>query len=54
MLDKYSGEIQWNFSPGDTIDDKINYRTTAIISNPVLDDGAVYIGIIGNIYALLT
>jgi len=54
MLNKYTGEIQWNFSPGDTVDDKINYRTTAIISNPVLDDGAIFIGINGNIYALST
>jgi outer membrane protein assembly factor BamB len=52
-LNKDTGVIHWNFSPGDTIDDEINYRTTAIISNPILNDNAVIIGVNGYIYALL-
>ena len=52
MLDKTTGELRWNFSPGITIDNKINYLTTPIISDPIIDGETVFIGVNGNIYAL--
>ena len=52
MLDKTTGELRWNFSPDITIDDKINYLTTPIISDPIIDGETVFIGANGNIYAL--
>ena len=52
MLDKTTGELRWNFSPDITIDDKINYHTTPIISDPIIDGEIVFIGANGNIYAL--
>jgi len=51
-LDKLNGNLIWNFSPGYTIDDKINYLTTPIISDPTVDGETVFIGVNGNIYAL--
>ncbi|MCK5258868.1 MAG: PQQ-binding-like beta-propeller repeat protein, partial [Thermoplasmatales archaeon] len=51
-LDKLNGNFIWNFSPGYTIDDKINYLTTPIISDPIIDGETVFIGVNGNIYAL--
>jgi len=51
-LDKLNGNLIWNFSPGYTIDDKINYLTTPIISDPIIDGETVFIGVNGNIYAL--
>jgi len=35
-IEKNTGEIKWFFAPGDTIDDRVNYRTTPIISNFVV------------------
>jgi len=51
-LDKLNGNLIWNFSPGYTIDDKINYLTTPIISDPIVDGETVFMGANGNIYAL--
>ncbi len=51
-LNKLNGNLIWNFSPGYTIDDKINYLTTPIISDPIIDGETVFIGVNGNIYAL--
>jgi outer membrane protein assembly factor BamB len=52
-LNKTSGLSTWFFAPGLTINDDIyNYLTTPIISSSVVDNGVVYIGAKGNIYAL--
>ena len=51
-LDKTSGDLAWSFAPGYTINDVNNYITTPILSNPVVENGVVYIGAKGNIYAL--
>jgi len=52
-LNKTTGVSSWSFAPGFTIDNDIyNYLTTPILSNSVIDDGVVYIGAKGNIYAL--
>ena len=52
-LNKTNGEFAWDFTPGYTInDDANNYITTPLLSNPVVEDGIVYIGAKGNVYAL--
>lgn len=53
-LNKEDGELAWSFTPGYFIkeDDVNNYITTPILSNPVVNDGTVYIGAKGNVYAL--
>jgi len=54
VLDKTNGDLAWSFAPGYFIkdDDANNYITTPILSNPVVEDGVVYIGAKGNVYAL--
>jgi outer membrane protein assembly factor BamB len=53
-LDKTNGDLAWSFAPGYFIknDDVNNYITTPILSDPVVENGIVYIGVKGNIYAL--
>ena len=41
------------FSPGYKIDGKYNYITTPTLSDPVLDEGTVFIRTKGSLYALL-
>jgi outer membrane protein assembly factor BamB len=51
-LNKTSGFSTWIFAPGLTINNDIyNYLTTPILSNSVVNDGVVYIGAKGYIYA---
>jgi outer membrane protein assembly factor BamB len=52
-IEKNTGEIKWFFAPGDTIDDRVNYRTTPIISNFVVKSGILFFGANGYIYAIL-
>jgi outer membrane protein assembly factor BamB len=52
-IEKNTGEIKWFFAPGDTIDDRVNYRTTPIISNFVVKSGNLFFGANGYIYAIL-
>lgn len=47
------GEPLWVFTPGRSIKDEINYFTTPIRSTPIIQGDTIYIGIMGNIYALL-
>ena len=47
-----TGEILKQFSPGNTIDDIINYLTTPILSDILINDGIIYTGILGDIYSL--
>lgn len=52
-VNKTTGESEWYFAPKYTIDDDLyNYITTPILSTPVVDEGIVYFGADGNIYAL--
>lgn len=52
MLNKSNGYLVWNFSPDLTIGDKITYYTTPILSDPAIEETAVYIGSGGIFYAL--
>jgi len=53
-LNKTNGDLAWSYAPGYFIkdDDANNYLTTPILSNPVVEDGVVYFGAKGNVYAL--
>lgn len=53
-LNKINGDLSWSFSPGYSINngDVNNYITTPIISDPVVENGVVYISAKGNIYAI--
>ncbi len=53
-LNKTDGKLAWDFTPGFFIEDTNanNYRTTPIISRPLVEDGVVYFGARGSIYAL--
>ena len=53
-LDKTNGDLIWNFAPEYTIKDNDinNFITTPILSDPVVEDGVVYIDVKGTIYAL--
>lgn len=52
-LNKTTGKLAWNFAPGYFIsDDTKNYITTPILSNPTVEEGVVYFGAKGNVYAL--
>ena len=53
-LSKTNGDLAWSFTPGYFIidDDVNNYITTPILSNPFVEDGVVYFGAKGNVYAL--
>jgi outer membrane protein assembly factor BamB len=52
-VEKASGNLVWVFTPGFTVDDDVyNYITTPILSDPVANDTAVYVGARGLIYAL--
>jgi len=53
-LNKITGDLEWNFAPGFTVktDDVNNFITTPIPSQPVIENGVVYISAKGNIYAL--
>ena len=52
-LNTSTGNAIWFFAPGFTVDDDVyNYITTPILSDPVVDDGIVYIGAKGTIYSL--
>ncbi len=52
-VNKTTGEGEWFFAANLTIDDDLlNYITTPIVSNPVVDNGTAYIGANGIIYAL--
>jgi hypothetical protein len=44
--------LNWFFAPGDTIDDKINYRTTPILSDFISNSETLFFGSNGFIYAL--
>ena len=53
-LDRTNGNLAWSFAPGFAImdDDPNNYIITPILSNPLLENGVVYIGAKGIVYAL--
>ena len=53
-LNKKDGKLEWSFTPGYFIKDNDvnNYITTPILSDPVVEDGVVYFGAKGNVYAL--
>ena len=53
-LNKTTGQQAWNFAPGYTVtkDNVNNYITTPILSDPIVIDGKVYVGVKGNVYAL--
>jgi outer membrane protein assembly factor BamB len=53
-LNKTTGGLGWSFSPGYVITEKDanNYLTTPILSDPIVKDGVVYVGIKGMVYAL--
>ncbi len=53
-LNKKDGKLEWSYTPGYFIKDNDvnNYITTPILSNPVVEDGVVYFGAKGNVYAL--
>ena len=53
-LEKETGDLMWSFTPGYSIedDDVNNYITTPILSDPIAEDGMVYIGAKGTVYAL--
>ena len=55
-LEKDSGDIGWKFKPKYSIEDSgvNNYLTTAITSDPIVDDGVIYINVEDTIYALDT
>jgi outer membrane protein assembly factor BamB len=52
-LNKNTGDIIWYFAPGDTIDDKINYKTTPILSDFIIKSQTIFFGVNGIIYAIL-
>ena len=48
-----TGNVNWFFAPSFTIDDDVyNYITTPFLSSPVVNDGILYIGANGFVYAL--
>jgi hypothetical protein len=48
-----TGESAWYFSPEHTIgNDVYNFVTTPFVSNSVIDNGILYVGLNGTIYAL--
>ena len=52
-LNKTNGDLDWSFTPKYFIDnDANNYITTPIISDPIIDDGIVYLSVEETIYAL--
>ena len=53
-LNKTDGRLAWDFTPGFFIenDNAYNYKTTPILSSPLVEDGIVYFGAKGNVYAL--
>jgi len=53
-LNKTDGNLAWSFAPGYSInnDNANNYITTPILSSPVAENGVVYFGAKGNVYAL--
>ena len=53
-LNKTNGDLAWSFAPGYFIKDNDvnNYITTPILSSPFIDNGVVYIGAKGIVYAL--
>ena len=53
-LDKTAGNLAWYFAPSYFITEENvnNYITTPILSNPVVEDGVVYFGAKGTVYAL--
>jgi outer membrane protein assembly factor BamB len=52
-VDRVDGTYMWSFAPEDKIDlDLFNYITTPISSQPIIDDGVMYIGVNGTIYGL--
>ena len=53
-FNKTTGKYVWSFAPEYTInDDSVNnYITTPILSDPIVEEGIVYIGVKGHIYAL--
>ena len=53
-LDKISGDLIWSFAPGFTIESNTlnNFITTPILSDPVVEDGVVFIEVKGTVYAL--
>lgn len=53
-LNKTDGELNWSYSPRYSIkeDDINNYITTPILSNPFVEEGVVYFGANGSVYAL--
>lgn len=54
-LNTSTGKSAWFFAPERTIDNDVyNFITTPFISDPVIDDGIVYVGLNGIIYALDT
>jgi len=55
-LNKTNGDLAWSFTPGYSInnDNANNYITTPILSSPVAENGVVYFGAKGNVYALDT
>ncbi len=52
-LNKTNGYLEWSFSPGYAINyNANNYITTPIVSNPIVEDGIVYLNAKGKVYAL--
>jgi len=53
-LNQDDGDLAWSFAPGYYISDSNvnNYITTPILSNPYVEDGVIYIGAKGKVYAL--
>lgn len=52
-LDKKTGKNIWSFAPGYTIDGGVNnYITSPILSEVVLDNGILYLGVNNDVYAL--
>jgi outer membrane protein assembly factor BamB len=53
-LNKDTGSLEWDFAPGFFIkdDDVNNFITTPILSDPLVENGIVYISSKGNVYAL--
>jgi len=50
-----TGDAAWSFSPGYRLEqDVYNYITTPILSDPIIDNDRVIVGIKGNIYSLDT
>ncbi len=55
-LDKTNGDLAWFFTPSHSINnsDLYSYITTPIVSDPVVNNGIVYLGASGTVYALET